>query len=89
MLLRIMDIVSEAGTELATPSQLTYLAHDVGLETDRSRAAEAQVEAWRDAGMLPFPEFAEDYRQRIENTLDYPPEGSSESGNPSGSDNET
>ena len=89
VLLRIMDIVSEAGTDLATPSQLTYLAQDAGLETDRSQEAEAQVEAWRDAGMLPFPEFAEDYRQKIENTLEYPPEGSPESGNPSGSDNET
>jgi MscS family membrane protein len=82
VLLRIMDVVSEAGTDFATPEQLTYLAHDVGLETDHVRAAEAQVQAWREAGTLPFPEFAEDYRQQIENTLDYPPAGSPEEDHP-------
>jgi hypothetical protein len=25
---------------------------------------------------LPFPEFEEEERERLENTLDYPPEGS-------------
>jgi MscS family membrane protein len=73
-----MDIVSKAGTGFAIPSQTTYLARDKGLATDPGQAAEAQVQAWRDAGTLPFPEFPEPYRQQIENTLDYPPAGSHE-----------
>ena len=84
VLLRIMDVVNEAGTAFATPSQVTYLARDAGLEPDQVRAVEARVQAWRDAGTLPFPEFAEDHRQQIENTLDYPPTGSPEPGQGAG-----
>jgi hypothetical protein len=39
-------------------------------------AAEAQVQAWRAAGALPFPEFPSEYREKVEGTLDYPPAGS-------------
>jgi MscS family membrane protein len=65
VLLRIMDVVTEAGTDFAFPSQTTYLARDHGLATDRGQAAEAQVQAWREAGNLPFPEFAEGYRLAV------------------------
>lgn len=86
VLLRIMDIVDEAGTELATPAQITYLAQDDGLATERGQAAEAQVQSWRESGKLPFPEFSEEHRQQIENTLDYPPTGSSGTENRGGKD---
>ncbi len=43
----------------------------------RREAAEKQVREWAAAHTLPFPEFAEDYRKQITDTLDYPPEGSS------------
>ena len=52
--LRIMDIVKEAGTGFAFPSQTAYLADDSGLDAERSRKAEAQVEDWRVKGKLPF-----------------------------------
>ena len=55
--LRIMDIVKEAGTGFAFPSQTAYLTDDSGLDAERSRKAEAQVEDWRMKGELPFPEF--------------------------------
>jgi MscS family membrane protein len=55
--LRIMDIVKEAGTGFAFPSQTAYLADDSGLDEERSRGAEAQVEDWRAKGKLPFPDF--------------------------------
>ena len=73
--LRIMDIVEEAGTGFAFPSQTTYLTQDRGLDENKGEAAEAEVRAWRSDGTLPFPEFAQLYRERVLNTLAYPPEG--------------
>ena len=57
VLLRVKDIVEAAGTGFAFPSQTTYLSQDSGLDEERSRAAEAEVQAWRSKGILPFPEF--------------------------------
>jgi MscS family membrane protein len=52
-----MDIVKEAGTGFAFPSQTTYFTKDTGLDAEKSRMAEDQVENWRTKGKLPFPEF--------------------------------
>ena len=76
ILLRIEDIISKAGTGFAFPSQTAYLARDAGVDAERKDQAEGQVEQWRAKGKLPFPEFEEEERERLENTLDYPPEGS-------------
>ena len=73
--LRIFNIVEEAGTGFAFPSQTTYLTQDHGLDENKGEAAEAEVRAWRSDGTLPFPEFAQLYRERVLNTLAYPPEG--------------
>ena len=73
--LRIMDIVKEAGTGFAFPSQTNYFARDGGLSKEKTEAAEAEVQAWRSDGTLPFPEFAQEHRERVFNTLVYPPEG--------------
>jgi MscS family membrane protein len=74
--LRIMDIVKEAGTGFAFPSQTTYFSKDTGLNAEKSRGAEAQVEDWRTKGKLPFPEFDEEGQMEFEDILDYPPTGS-------------
>ncbi len=74
--LRMADIVKEAGTSFAYPSQTAYLARDAGLDAERRDEAEDQVEHWRARGKLPFPEFEEEERERLEDTLDYPPKGS-------------
>jgi MscS family membrane protein len=76
ILLRMEDIIEEAGTGFAFPSQTAYLTQDTGLDTERGSEAEARVQEWRDGGKLPFPEFAEQYRQEMEDTLDWPPKGS-------------
>lgn len=55
--LRIIDIVKEAGTGFAFPSQTAYFTQDSGLDAERGRAAEAQVENWRVKGKLPFSDF--------------------------------
>ena len=76
VLLRVIDIVKTAGTGFAFPSQTTYLSRDSGLDSERSRAAEAEVQAWRSEGLLPFPQFSPEQRDRLRDTLDFPPEGS-------------
>jgi MscS family membrane protein len=74
--LRVMKIVKDSGTVLAFPSRTVYHTRDDGLDAERQQDAEAQVRAWCSAQELPFPNFSADYRKKIRNTLDYPPEGS-------------
>ncbi len=76
VLLRVQDVVEAAGTDFAFPSQTTYLSRDSGLDSERIRAAEAEVKAWRSKGMLPFPEFPSEQQEQLRDTLDFPPEGS-------------
>ena len=76
LLLRIEDIVNEAGTGFAFPSQTAYLARDTGLDAERGEEAERDMQRRRATGKLPFPEFEEEERERLENILDYPPKGS-------------
>ena len=71
-----MDIVKEAGTGFAFPSQTTYFTRDGGLSKEQAEAAEAAVQAWRSGGTLPFPELGQEHRERVRNKLAYPPEGS-------------
>ncbi|MDJ0901716.1 MAG: hypothetical protein QNJ55_23240 [Xenococcus sp. MO_188.B8] len=69
-------IIEAAGTYLALPSQTNYLPQDSGIDRERSKAAEAQVQAWRSKKTLPFPEFSPEQREQLRDTLDFPPEGS-------------
>jgi len=74
--LRMMDIVAASGTSFAFPSQTLYLSRDQGLNSEKSKAAEAEVDTWRREKRLPFPEFDLEFRQTHRDSLDYPPEGS-------------
>jgi MscS family membrane protein len=74
--LRIMAIVAEAGTGFAFPSQTAYLARDHGLDAERTEAVEAEVQAWRTSGALPFPGLAPERVTTLDGSLDFPPEGS-------------
>ena len=76
ILLRMMKLVGQAGTGFAFPSRTLYIGRDGGLDNERQQGAEKQVREWASAQTLPFPDFAEDYRKKITDTLDYPPEGS-------------
>jgi MscS family membrane protein len=75
ILLRIADIVKESGTGFAFPSQTMYHTRDGGLDTERSRNAEAEVDDWREHNQLPFPEFDPGLRWEMEDILDYPQRG--------------
>jgi MscS family membrane protein len=74
--LSMMDIIEQAGSDLAIPAQVHYVAQDEGVDAERSRVAENEVERWRAQGKLPFPQFEPAEREQIENKLDYPPKGS-------------
>ena len=74
--LRMMDIVAEAGTGFAFPSQTMYVGRDDGLDPQRTKEAEGRVADWRDHERLPFPNFDAARRRELMDSLDYPPEGS-------------
>ncbi len=76
VMLRVGEIVEQAGTGFAFPSQTLYVRRDDGLDKERSDAAMHQVQSWRSAGQLPFPHMARSHRERLADTLDYPPRGS-------------
>jgi len=74
--LRIIEIVAEAGSSFALPSQTTYIENGKGLNEARAREAESQVDHWRQRKELYLPGFPETKVQELKNTLDYPPNGS-------------
>lgn len=73
---RIQKIVSDSGTGFAFPSQTLYMGRDAGLDEERGHEVAGEVQAWRRAGKLPFPEMAASEIDRLAGTLDYPPYGS-------------
>jgi MscS family membrane protein len=75
--LRLINVVAASGTGFAFPSQTLYFARDQGLDPDKSAAAVAEVQQWRAAQGLPFPNFDIEFRKAHRDTLDYPPNGSS------------
>jgi MscS family membrane protein len=74
--LRIMEIVAEAGSSFAFPSQTTYIENGTGLDDARARQAEGQVDQWRQSKELYLPGFPQTKIHELQNTLDYPPNGS-------------
>jgi MscS family membrane protein len=73
ILLRMMDIVSEAGTGFAFPSHTVYLGRDAGLQKEKAEHAAEQVRKWREEGQLPFPDFAPAEVSEFRDSLPYPP----------------
>lgn len=73
---RVIKIVKNSGSGFAFPSRTIYHAKDHGLDTERQQDAETKVEQWRSEQKLPFPSFSTEHRQKMRNTLAYPPEGS-------------
>ena len=72
LLLRIMEIVQEAGTGFAFPSRTLYLGKDSGVDKQRTEDATQQVERWRDEKQLPFPDFAQTEISEMRDTIVYP-----------------
>ncbi len=81
-MLRVGEIVEEAGTSFAFPSRTLYLGRDGGLDKERGDSAMHQVQSWRATGQLPFPNMTSARRQQLADTLDYPPRGSPDAVDP-------
>jgi MscS family membrane protein len=73
ILLRLMDIVFDAGTGFAFPSQTVYLGRDPKLDESKAKEAEARVSQWREEKQLPFPDFAPAEISGFRDSLPYPP----------------
>lgn len=76
VLLRIMDVVENAGSGFAFPSQVLYLGRDEGIDSELGTKAEEAVSDWRRKGELPFPNFAATKLRKLDASLHYPPRGS-------------
>jgi MscS family membrane protein len=76
ILLRIMDIVSAAGTGFAFPSQTVYLGRDGGVDKEKAEWVARQVQKWREGNQLPFPDFKPADISEFSNSLPYPQPGS-------------
>ena len=76
VLLRIADVVAEAGSGFAFPSTTVYMGRDTGIDTVKGDEAENRTRTWRATGKLPFPRTPPERLAALEDTLDYPPKGS-------------
>jgi len=74
--LRIMDIVAQAGTEFAIPSQSLYVQRGKGLDEAKIDEAENCVKEWKDNNALYLPAFPPGKIEELQGSLDYPPIGS-------------
>ncbi len=84
LLLRIMDLVRESGTGLASPTQTVYLGRHPGLEKDKAEAAVQKVAEMRDTKQLPFPDFADEDISSFRGSIEYPESQSAQRNKESG-----
>jgi MscS family membrane protein len=74
--LRIMDIVSAAGTEFAVPAQVQYSLEGKRFDETRALAVENEIKEWKAKQALYLPTFPKEKIAAIKGSLDYPPTGS-------------
>ncbi|SKB75668.1 MscS family membrane protein [Salegentibacter holothuriorum] len=77
LMLRMMEIVDQSGTDFAFPSQTIYFGKDQGLSKEKSAEAKAKVESWKKEREMPIPQFTREQIDALRNKSSYPPEGSS------------
>jgi MscS family membrane protein len=73
---RIMDIVAEAGTDLAFPAAIEYQLPGKPHDEERARVVAAQVKEWKAKRAMYLPNFPKEKIAEVKGSLDYPPEGS-------------
>jgi len=74
--LRMLDIVKQAGADLTTPNQSLLVETEPDSSSQRQTEAEKTVSRWRDANELNLPEFPDEVREKLRDSLDYPPKES-------------
>ena len=75
LLLRIEDLVQEAGSGFAFPSSTTYLARDAGMDAEHGKQAETMVRVARRRSPA-VPRLRPGFRNELQDSLDFPPKGS-------------
>lgn len=76
LLLRIMDIIAESGTDFAFPSQTLYLSTDKGISEEKTHEAQNRVKSWKEAEDMQLPAFDTSKIESLKGSIQYPPEGS-------------
>jgi len=76
VILRVMEIIADAGAAFAFPSRTLYHSRDTGMDSNKQHAASKQIAEWIASQSLPFPDFTDDHRKQVKDTIKYPPEGS-------------
>ena len=76
--LRIMDVVSAAGSDFAFPSEVQYSLPGKPIDDERAKAASLKVKEWKAKRELYLPNFPAEKIAAIKNSLEYPVEGSPE-----------
>jgi MscS family membrane protein len=74
--LRLMDIVSAAGTEFAVPAQVQYSLEGKRFDETRAQAVEKEIKEWKAKQALYLPNFPKEKIAAVKGSLDYPPTGS-------------
>jgi MscS family membrane protein len=72
LLLRMMDIIEDAGGGLALPSQTLYLGRDSGVEKEKAENAVKKIAELRDGKQLPFPDYHEEDISSFKGSIEYP-----------------
>jgi MscS family membrane protein len=72
LLLRIMDVMEDAGGGLALPSQTLYLSRDGGVEKEKADTAVKKIAELREGKQLPFPDFHEQDISSFKGSIEYP-----------------
>jgi len=76
LLLRMLDIVEDAGSGLALPSQTLYIGRDAGIEKEKAETAVKKIAELRDEKQLPFPDFHQQDISSFQGSIQYPQEES-------------
>jgi MscS family membrane protein len=76
VLLRITQIVSNAGATFALPSRTLYVARDTAPDDERVAHTDAVIENWKTQKQVPFPDYSPESIQQMSDTIEYPPSDS-------------
>jgi MscS family membrane protein len=76
LLLRIMDLMKNAGTSLASSSQTLVRGRDSGPDKEKTASVHDEVKKWRDSGEMPFPDYDPADIARFRDSLPYPSQDS-------------
>lgn len=72
LLLRMIDVVEQSGTNLALPSQTLYVRRDSGVQKEKAEQATKKIAELREGKQLPFPDYSEAHISSFKGSIEYP-----------------